>query len=149
MPTEKFRSMILEKAASDVKHIVLPEGEDPRMIEAAKTVTEGKFAKITLLGNVDKITNGLKAIEAPIDEMEIIDPASSDKLQTYADAFYELRKSKGITAEQALETVKDVMYFGMMMLKQDDVDGLVAGAVHSSSDTIRPALQIIKAAKGY
>ncbi len=148
MPTEKFRSMILEKAASNVKHIVLPEGTDPRMIEAAKIVTEAKVAKITLLGNVEKITSGLKAIDAPLEDITVTDPSESAKLAEYANAFYELRKAKGMTAEKALEVVKDEMYYGMMMLKTDDVDGLVAGAVHSSSDTIRPALQIIKSAPG-
>ncbi|MBN2843143.1 MAG: phosphate acetyltransferase [Sedimentisphaerales bacterium] len=148
MSTEKFRSMILAKAASNVKHIVLPEGSDPRMIEAAKIVTQDKVAKVTLLGDVDKISSGLKAIGAPLDQIAIIDPKKSERLEGYANGFYELRKDKGMTPEKALEILKDEMYFGMMMLKNDDVDGLVAGAVHSSSDTIRPALQIIKSAKG-
>lgn len=148
MSTEKFRSMILEKAASNVRHIVLPEGTDSRMIEAAKIVTESKVAKITLLGDVQQISSGLKAIGAPLSEINIIDPKNSDKLSSYSNLFYELRKSKGMTEEKAIETVKDEMYFGMMMLKNNDVDGLVAGAVHSSSDTIRPALQIIKSAPG-
>ena len=78
----------------------------------------------------------------------IIDPATSDKLQGYAATFYELRKAKGMTQDKALEACTDAIHFGMMMLHGDEVDGLVAGAAHSSSDTIRPALQIIKAVKG-
>ena len=148
MSTEKFRSIILEKAASNVKHIVLPEGSDSRMIEAAKVAVETKIAKITILGDIDKISSDLKAAGANPDDFSIIDPVKSDKLEEYANSFYELRKAKGMTPEKALETCKDEMYFGMMMLKLDHVDGLVAGAIHSSSDTIRPALQIIKAADG-
>ena len=148
MSTEKFRSIILEKAASNVKHIVLPEGSDSRMIEAAKVAVESKIAKISILGDIDKISSDLKAAGANPEDFTIIDPTKSDKLQDYANSFYELRKAKGMTPEKALETCKDEMYFGMMMLKQDDADGLVAGAIHSSSDTIRPALQIIKATEG-
>ena len=148
MATEKFRSIILEKAASNIKHIVLPEGSDSRMIEAAKVAVETKIAKISILGDVEKISSDLKAAGANPEDFSIIDPKTSDKLEEYANSFYELRKAKGMTPEKALETCKDEMYFGMMMLKQDDVDGLVAGAIHSSSDTIRPALQIIKATEG-
>ncbi len=148
MSTEKFRSMILEKAASNVKHIVLPEGSDPRMIEAAKVAIETKIAKISILGDIDKISSDLKAAGANPEDFAIIAPAKSEKLEEYANSFYELRKAKGMTPEKALEICKDEMYFGMMMLKQDEADGLVAGAIHSSSDTIRPALQIIKAAEG-
>ncbi len=148
MSKEKFKTFIIDKASSDPKHIVLPEGEDPRMQQAAKIAAETKLAKITLLGNVNTIESGLVDIKAPKSGIEIIDPKTSGKLTDYASLFYELRKSKGMTCEKATEICKDEMYFGTMMLKCDDVHGMVAGAAHSSSDTIRPVLQIIKAASG-
>jgi phosphate acetyltransferase len=140
---------ILKKAASNVKHIVLPEGDDPRMITAAKIATEMKIAKITMLGNADKIKTNLKSAGANLDEIKVIDPVKSEKLPAYAEQFFNLRKSKGITEDQALETVKDVMYFANMMLKGGDCDGIVAGAAHSTPDTVRPALQIVKPAPGF
>ena len=82
-----------------------------------------------------------------LEGIRVINPATSEKLQEYADTFYELRKSKGVTPEQALDTVQHVNYFGMMIMQAGDADGLVSGAAHSTADTVRPALQIIKAAK--
>jgi phosphate acetyltransferase len=146
--TKPLLQKILKKAASNVKHIVLPEGDDPRMIAAAQIATEMKLAKITMLGNADKITSALKAAGANLTEIKVIDPVKSEKLQAYAEQFFNLRKDKGVTEAKALETVKDVMYFGNMMLKGGDCDGLVSGAVHSTPDTVRPALQIVKAAPG-
>ncbi len=143
-----FSQVILDKAASLYKHIVLPEGEDIRTIEAAKKIADIKMAKVTLLGDEKKIGDELKKMGANTKEITIINPKTSPKLKEYADKFYELRKSKGVTQEQALEIVKDEVYFGTMMVKIGEVDGLVSGAVHSTPDTVRPALQIIKAAKG-
>jgi phosphate acetyltransferase len=148
METKDFSQVILDKAASLYKHIVLPEGEDPRTIEAAKKIADIKMAKLTLLGDEKKIGEGLKKLGANTKEITIINPKTSPKLKEYAEKFYELRKNKGVTPEQALETVKDEVYFGTMMVKTGEVDGLVSGAVHSTPDTVRPALQIIKSAKG-
>ncbi len=149
MDTQKpFLDKILKKAASNLKHIVLPEGNDPRMIQAAKFVTDNRIAKITMLGPEQEIISQLESAQANRDEIDVIEPAKSEKLPAYAEQFFLLRKNKGITPEQANEIVKDVMYFGNMMLKTDDCDGLVAGAVHSTPDTVRPALQIVKSAPG-
>lgn len=149
METNKdFSQEILEKATSLYKHIVLPEGEDARTIEAAKKIAEIKMAKITLLGDEKQIGDALKSMGAKTNDIAIINPKTSNKLKDYAEQFYQLRKNKGVTAEKALEIVKDEVYFGTMMVKTGEVDGLVSGAVHSTPDTVRPALQIIKAAKG-
>lgn len=148
MGNKDFSQVILEKAASLYKHIVLPEGNDIRTIEAAKKIADIKMAKVTLLGDEKQIGDELKKMGAKTNDITIINPKTSPKLKEYAEKFYELRKSKGVTLEQALETVKDEVYFGTMMVKTGEVDGLVSGAVHSTPDTVRPALQIIKAAKG-
>lgn len=145
---EKFLKMIIEKASSAFKHIVLPEGDDPRTIEAVKVISEKKIAKITILGDAEKIKKQLNTSDTDLSNINIVNPADSPKLQDYAAAFYELRKNKGVDMEKALGLVKDVMYFGMMMVQLGDADGLVAGAAHSSADTIRPALQIVKASAG-
>ncbi|MFA5292867.1 MAG: phosphate acetyltransferase [Phycisphaerae bacterium] len=149
METKKdFSEQILEKATSLFKHIVLPEGGDTRTIEAAKKIADRKMAKITILGDEKQIGDVLKSMGAKTNDITIINPKTSSKLKDYAEQFYQLRKNKGVTPEAALETVKDEVYFGTMMVKTDEVDGLVSGAVHSTPDTVRPALQIIKAAKG-
>ncbi len=136
------------RAMQSIKTIVLAEGEDKRTVEAAALVKKDGYAKVVLLGNVDKI----KAIAAEgnydIDAVEIIDPITSDKAQAYANEFYELRKAKGVTPEQAAETVKNPLYYGCMMVKMGDADGMVAGAVNSSANVIRPSLQILKTAPG-
>jgi phosphate acetyltransferase len=143
-----FSQQILEKAASLYKHIVLPEGGDERTIEAAKKTAELKMARLTILGDEKQIADALKKIGAKTNDIAIINPKTSNKLNDYAEQFYQLRKNKGVTPQAALETVKDEVYFGTMMVKAGEVDGLVSGAVHSTPDTVRPALQIIKAAKG-
>jgi phosphate acetyltransferase len=148
MGNKDFSQFIFEKATALYKHIVLPEGQDPRTIEAAKKIADKKMAKLTLLGDENKISSELKKLNANTTDITIINPKTSPKLKEYAEKFYELRKSKGVSPEQALETMKDEVYFGTMMVKLGEVDGLVSGAVHSTPDTVRPALQIIKAAKG-
>ncbi len=137
---------IKAKAKSDVKHIVLPEGEEVRNVQAASMIVKEGLAKLTLLGNPDKVKE--VAAGANLDGIEIIDPATSDKCEGYAVALYELRKAKGMTEEQAATLVKDPMYYGIMMVKLGDADGLVSGAIHSTGDMLRPALQVIKTKPG-
>ena len=139
---------IKKKAKSEIKTIVLPEAEDPRIIEAAYKVENEGFAKIILVGNEENIKIKAKEIGISIDNIKIIDPEASDKYEKYWNKFYELRKEKGISEEDAKRIVKDPVYFGMMMVKMNDADGLVSGAAHSTSDTLRPALQILKTAPG-
>lgn len=146
MTKKDFSQAILDSAAAELKHIVLPEGGDQRTIEAVKRIIDEKISRITILGNTEQITSALKAAGINNGELEIIDPEKSDKTAEYAQRFYQLRRHKGITEQQAGEIVKDITYFGMMMVKTADADGLVSGAAHSTADTIRPALQIIKSA---
>lgn len=132
------------KAKSDLKTIVLPEGEDIRTIKAAAMVKAEGYAKTILLGNPDKINAMADEEGADIKGIEIIDPACGN--EEFAQTFAELRKSKGVTLDEARETVKDALYYGVMMVKTGKVDGMVAGAVSSSANVIRPSLQILKTA---
>ena len=137
---------IKAKAKADVKHIVLPEGDEPRTVKAAAIIAEQGLAKLTLLGNPEKIKE--VAGDICLDGIAIIDPETSEKCAEYAATLYELRKAKGMTEEKAAATVKDPMYYGIMMVKAGEADGLVSGAIHSTGDMLRPALQIIKSKPG-
>jgi phosphate acetyltransferase len=134
------------KAKALQKTIVLCEGEDSRVVKAASDATKEGIAKIVLLGNEAEI----KAANPDVDleGVVIIDPLTSDKLPAYNAKLCELRASKGMTSEQAAKLLTDGTYFGAMMLKMGDVDGLVSGACHSTANTLRPGLQIIKTAPG-
>ena len=139
---------IKAKAKSNVMHIVLPEGDEPRTVQAAQKIAEEGLAKLTLLGDPAKIAAVAAETNTKLDGIAIVDPATSEKLGEYANTLYELRKAKGMTEEKAAETVKDPMYYGIMMVKAGEADGLVSGAVHSTGDMLRPALQIIKSKPG-
>ena len=143
-----FIEEMKKKARTDIKTIVLPEAEDKRVLEAASEVEKEAFAKIILIGNIEKTKELAKENNIDITNIEIIDPEKSEKYAEYVQAFYELRKAKGITEEDAKKIIKNPVYFGMMMVKREDADGLVSGAAHSTSDTLRPALQILKTAPG-
>ncbi len=143
-----FIETIKNKAKSEMKTIILPEAEDIRVLEATEKIGKEGFAKIILVGNTEKTKEIATENNIDISSAEIIDPESSEKYEEYAKAFYELRKAKGMTEEEARKILKNPVYFGMMMVKQGDADGLVSGAAHSTSDTLRPALQILKTAPG-
>ena len=143
-----FIENIKEKAKQQIKTIVLPEGNDIRTLKAADTVLAEKYANLIILGDKDKILEMANKNNLDISKAEIINPSESEKYKTYVQSFYELRKAKGMTVEKAREIIKDETYFGMMMVKNGDADGLVSGACHSTSDTLRPALQILKTAPG-
>lgn len=144
----KLIERIKEKAKSNIKTIVLPEGEERRTIEAAAIVSNEKIARPILLGNRDIIMKTADELGADISTITIIDPKSSDKSEFYAQQLYELRKSKGLEPEQAAKLMTDPMYYGIMMVKLQDADGLVSGAVHTTGDMLRPALQVIKTKPG-
>ena len=139
---------IKKKAKSEIRTIVLPEAEDTRVIEAANIIEKEGFAKIVLIGNTDKVKSKAKENGIDLTNISVVDPETYEKFEEYANCFYELRKAKGITEEDARKIVRDPVYFGMMMVKMEDADGLVSGAAHSTSDTLRPALQILKTAPG-
>ena len=143
-----FIEKIKEKARKDIKTIILPEATDERILQATEMVKKEKYAKIILLGNEEQIKQIAQEKEIDINGTQIIDPEKSEKSEEYATELYELRKAKGMTEEKAKELIKEPIYYGMMMLKQGDADGLVSGAAHSTSDTLIPALQILKTAPG-
>lgn len=135
---------IKAKASSDIKRIVLPEGDEKRTVEAASILKSEGIAEPVLIGDPSSVKTVADGLGVNIEGIEIVDPLTSDKKEEYANALYELRKAKGVTLEDAGELVKDPMYYGIMMIKLDDADGLVSGAVHTTGDMLRPALQIIK-----
>ncbi len=125
---------------------MLPESSDIRTIKAAAMVQEKGIARIVLVGKEAEIKK--LAGDLDISGAVIVDPETSPDFDRYAQELYELRKSKGMTPEQARELVKDELYWGVMMVKMGDADGMVAGAIHSTAETLRPALQILKTAPG-
>lgn len=143
-----FIETIKQRAKQSIKTIVLPEGNDIRTIEAAKIALEEGYANIILIGMQEEITKTANEHNFDISKAQIINPIDSKNYEDFVRAFYELRKNKGMTIEKAKELIKDETYFGMMMVKQGLADGLVSGAVHSTADTLRPALQILKTAPG-
>jgi phosphate acetyltransferase len=144
-----FIDGIKEKAKKDVKMIILPESEDERTIRAAAKVMEDGIAKITLIGNPDTIKKDAASYGVDVSGAKIVDPENCDKFDTYANTLYELRKKKGMTPEGAKEALlADRTMFGVVMVKCGDGDGLVSGACHSTANTLRPALQVLKTAPG-
>ena len=143
-----FIETLKEKAKKDIKTIVLPEATDIRVLEATDKIGKEGFAKIILVGNKDEIVKKAEENNLDISKAQIVEPETSEKYSEYVSTFYELRKSKGMTEEEAKQKILDPVYFGMMMVKCDDAQGLVSGAIHSTADTLRPALQILKTAPG-
>ena len=143
-----FIDDIKNRAKQNIKTIILTESEDVRVLEAASKVTKEGFAKIILIGNPDEANGLASSHNIDISGIEIINPETSEKYDEYVNSFYELRKAKGITIDDAKKYMKDNMYFGTMMVKQGHADGLVSGACHSTANTLRPALQILKTAPG-
>ncbi|MBP5638451.1 MAG: phosphate acetyltransferase [Victivallales bacterium] len=136
------------KARLDVKRIVLPEGDEPRTVKASEKLQRERLASPILLGEPNHIKEVAEGLGADIAGIEIINPLDSAKASEYAQCLYELRKAKGLTEDAAAQLVKDPMYYGIMMVKTGDADGLVSGAVHTTGDMLRPALQIIKTKPG-
>lgn len=137
---------IWDAAKANKKKIVLPEGNEERNIAAAEKIQQLGLAYPILVGNEEEILNKSKELDVDLSGIEIVDPDKSENLNKYINAFYDLRKSKGVTMEKADKIVRDPLYFGTMMVKLDDADGMVSGAVHTTGDLLRPGLQIIKTA---
>lgn len=144
-----FIDLMKEKARSNKKTIILPESNDKRTLVAVEKIMEEGTANLILLGNPETINADAKEFGANIEGAVIVDPATDANFDKYAETLYELRKNKGMTLEKAQETIKkDLITYGIMMVKLGDADGLVAGACHSTADTLRPALQILKTKPG-
>lgn len=142
-----FIKHIRKQARTNPKRIVYPEGNEARILQATEKVQQEKLAELTLIGDVDLMVTKAKELDLDIDfdELQIFNPQTSEKTQELAAKFFELRKHKPeMTEDKALELVKDMNYFGTMLVEIDEVDGMVSGTTYSTADTIRPALQIIK-----
>ncbi|MEE0681050.1 MAG: phosphate acetyltransferase [Candidatus Gastranaerophilaceae bacterium] len=139
---------IKAKAKSNKKFILLPEGTEERTIQAAALITEEGIAKVALMGDELEIADKAAALGVNLNGVEIINPVTSAKFKDFSEKFYEMRKAKGVTPEKAEETMKNPLFFAAMMIKLDLADGMVAGAISTTGDTLRPGLQIIKMAKG-
>lgn len=142
-------NQIIARAKADKQRIVLPEGTEERTLRAADRLVADGVADIILIGNVDEVKRlaagfGLNNIE----KTTIIDPKNHSKKEGYAELLFELRKSKGLTIEQARQLVENPLYLGCLMIKNGDADGEIAGAENTTGDVLRPALQIIKTAPG-
>lgn len=141
-----FIEEIKKRAKTNIKTIALPEATDIRTLEAAGMILKEEVANIILIGNEEKILELARSKNLDISKATIINPENSSEYDEYVNTFYELRKRKGMTEEKAKALMLDPVYFGMMMVKINKADGLVSGAIHSTSDTLRPALQILKTA---
>jgi phosphate acetyltransferase len=140
---------IKERAKLDKKTIVLPESKDKRTLLAAARIVEENIANIIMIGNKEKIMDGAGWLEVDLTGVTVLDPAEAPQMDKYVNLLYETRKAKGMTEEKAREILlNDYLTFGIVMVKADDADGMVAGACHSTADTLRPALQILKTAPG-
>ena len=143
-----FINSLKEKARADRKKIVLPEGMDRRTYEAAEKILKDDFADVVILATDEMLKKYGEGVD--ISGAEIINPKNSKKLKEYANQFYELRKAKGMTLEQAKAMlISDFMYYACMMVLLEDADGVVSGACHSTANTLRPGLQVIKTAPGF
>lgn len=141
-----FIDEIIQRAKKNKKTIVLPESYEPRTIEACAKLLERGITNVVMIGDREKIQ--AVAPQWDISGARFVDPENSPLFEAYVQAFYEMRKAKGMTPEKARETMKDPLYFGVMMVKQNEADGMVAGAINSTSNTLRPALQILRTAPG-
>lgn len=143
----KFTEFIINRAKSNIKKIVLPESYCGRVLKATETVVEENFADIVLIGDRDKLQARLDELEfgLDLDKVEIINPETSELKEHLAGVLHSLREHKGMTIDEAYNTILDPIYFGTMLLQTGYVDGLVAGTVAKTADVLRPALQIIKA----
>lgn len=139
-----FIDTLIDRAKADKKTIVLPEGNDERILEAAQEALAQGIANIIILGDADEIAAKGYSLEGAT----IIDPATSDKQEEFAELLYELRKAKGMTPEEAKELVKDPIHFAVLMVKSGLCDGLVGGACHATIKILSPSLKIIKTAPG-
>lgn len=145
-----FQYQLVQWAKRQVKTIVLPEGDDDRILKASARLVNQHIVNLILLGDPVKIADAIKRLGLSIDytRLKVINPGTSEQFESYAETLYELRKSKGVTLEMARDLMTDVSYFGTMMVYKGDADGMVSGAVHTTQHTIRPALQFIKTKPG-
>ena len=144
-----FIETIKERAKQDVKTIVLPESNDRRSLIAAHKILQEGIANLIMIGKEEKIMDGARWLELDLSKVKVVDPETSDKFEEYAQKLFELREKKGMTLEKARDILhNDNLMWGVMMVKMNDADGMVAGACHATADVLRPSLQILRTAPG-
>lgn len=141
---QMFTYQLLDRARADRKRIVLPEGDDDRILKAAGRLLRRGVADLTILGEENQIRSRGAELGVDLSAATVLDPRTSDLCEAFAQQYAELRKHKGITLDQAREIIVDVSYFGTMLVHNDMVDGMVSGAAHTTAHTVRPAFEIIK-----
>jgi phosphate acetyltransferase len=141
---QMFTHRIQDQARSDRKHIVLPEGDDDRILKSAGRLLQRRVADLTILGDESQIRSRSAELGVDLDEAKVIDPREEQLRYQFADQYAQLRKSKGVGVEQAREIMRDVSYFGTMLVYNGMVDGMVSGAAHTTAHTVRPAFEIIR-----
>ena len=139
---------IKQQAKADIKHILLPEGTEPRTLQAAAMIRDQGIAKLTLLGDTDTIQEAAKNLGVNLNGIGIVNPEKSEDLDRYCEQYYTMRKDKGVTLEKAQAAMKDTLFFACMMINEGKADGMVAGAINTTGNTLRPGLQIIKMKPG-
>jgi len=143
-----FIEKIRNKAKGNLKTIVLPEGEEPRMIEAAAFLRKEKLVTPVLLGNPQNIADGAQKLNTDLTDIQIIDPSIAKEAEEFASDYFELRKHKGVTLEEAAKTVKDPLFFGAFMLRKGIVDSALAGSINATGNVLRAAIQVVGLSKG-
>ncbi len=144
----KIIESIKSKAKSLKRHIVLPDALDERAILAARKITDQSIAKISLIGKEKEVRKKAEGSNTDLSGISVVDPESNENAERYAKTFYEMRKSKGITYEQAVETMKHPLFFGAMMLRNGLADGSVAGSLSTTGDVLRAGIQVIGMQEG-
>ena len=145
---QMFAFQLMERARSDRKRIVLPEGDDDRILQAAGRLLRRGIAHLTILGDEGQVRSRAAELGVDLSAATVINPRTSELCEQFAEQYAELRKKKGVTVEQAREIIHDVSYFGTMLVHNDIVDGMVSGAAHTTAHTVRPAFEIIKTQPG-
>jgi phosphate acetyltransferase len=145
---QMFTFQLLDRARADRKRIVLPEGEDDRILRAAGRLLQRNVAELTILGDEPQIRARAAELGVDLSDAKVLNPRTSELCDKFAEQYAELRKHKGVTVEQAREIIHDVSYFGTMLVHNDMVDGMVSGAMHTTAHTVRPAFEIIKTQPG-
>jgi phosphate acetyltransferase len=139
-----FLHNLLERAAADRRHVVLPEGAEERILRAVETLLRRRVAEITLLGESDEIHDRAEKLSVQLEGVHIVDPAKSKRLDEYAEAYHRLREHRGVTPEIAHEVMQDATYYGTMMVHLGHADGMVSGSINTTAHTVRPAFEFIK-----
>ncbi|WP_295624884.1 phosphate acetyltransferase [uncultured Corynebacterium sp.] len=145
---QRFQWWLLQQAQKDRRHIVLPEGEDDRILIAAGELLSANICDLTILGDPEFIKDRARVLGLDLSKATLMDPVTSEHLEPFAEEFAEMRKKKGITLDEARETMNDISYFATMMIHKGLADGMVSGAAHTTAHTIKPSFQIIKTKPG-